>query len=119
VTKPWTTRTLTMANYMARKRVQNALVMAEKLNTDPDKEKRLEAQRCLSCFYFVAIVGQAFTDANCACCGKHERYSNTSTDLLCVECACRDNLCKHCGADINLNNDRKHWPTDNAAGDAS
>jgi hypothetical protein len=112
VTKPWTTQTLTMANYLARKRVQNALAMAEKLTTDPDKEKRLKAQRCLSCFYFVAIAGQAFTDANCACCDKPETYSNTNTDLLCLDCACTSNLCKHCGADIDLSAERKHWPPD-------
>lgn len=36
-----------------------------------------------------------------------KKRTPTNVDVLCVDCARRAQLCKHCGADIDLKNRRK------------
>lgn len=69
---------------------------------DPNKEERLEKHLCKSCFYVYndGWAGQAFTDKNCEDCGKEMIFSTTNTDSFCIECAKKNNVCKHCGGAI-------------------
>lgn len=69
---------------------------------DPMKETRVEKQLCKSCFYVYndGWAGQAFTDKNCEDCGKEMIFSTTNTDSFCIECAKKNNVCKHCGGAI-------------------
>lgn len=72
-------------------------------DNDAEKELRKSAQLCRYCYYTGknALAGQAFSDALCIDCGKHMTFPTTSTDQLCLECAIKRNLCKHCGAEMD------------------
>ena len=41
-------------------------------------------------------------------------YSSTNTDRLCMDCAKKHHLCKHCGGDISMRARRKDWPEKDA-----
>ena len=73
-----------------------------KITNDVDSEKRLENRYCLACHYFDRIGGAAMTTRSCMSCGVDVVYGSTNTDALCMECAVKHKLCKHCGGDIDL-----------------
>lgn len=52
------------------------------------------------------IGGAMMTTACCAICEKNMMFSSTNTDVLCSECAVKNQLCKHCGGDVELKNRR-------------
>lgn len=104
---------IVMATTMANNRIKSTLKLAERLQTDPEKSKRLEDQLCLSCYYYNAIAGQAFTNRECGLCGEDQLYGNTNTDALCKTCAKEHQLCKHCGGDLELRDKRRKFPVIN------
>jgi hypothetical protein len=70
--------------------------------TDPDREKRLAASECVVCYGVGRVGGAALTSRPCGICNKTLHSGNTCVDVLCVECATKNKLCKQCGADIDL-----------------
>lgn len=63
---------------------------------------------CGYCAVFMPdrIGGSVMTTVCCAVCEKDMMFSNTNTDVLCSECAIENQLCKHCGGDVELKNRR-------------
>jgi hypothetical protein len=77
---------------------------------DIDKKLRKEKQECIYCYYLDSKVGgSVMTTSYCGICNKTLRSENTDTNALCIDCAEKHKLCKHCGGDINLKNRRKFW----------
>jgi hypothetical protein len=105
--RPITPKSVASATLISSSRVKSAMKLAEKLRDDPDRERRLASHRCLACFYFTGLAGQAFTQRDCGACGCSQTYPSTSTDALCMPCAQDRFLCKHCGGDLELRTDRQ------------
>jgi hypothetical protein len=81
------------------------------LSTDPDKKKRHEVGLCPVHYYdHTNIGGAAITKCMCGLCGEEMVFSSTSVDKVCAECAKTKQLCKYCGADIDLKRRRKDLP---------
>ena len=75
---------------------------------DVNKKERIEKQECIYCFYLDSRVGgSCMTTSYCGICNKTLHSGNTNTDALCIDCAKKHKLCKHCGGDINLKSRRK------------
>ena len=89
--------------YMNQEHVKHC----SKIVNDEDKDKRLEKQECVICFHSGHVGGASVTETNCAVCDERMIFSNTCVDVLCIKCAQKYKVCKHCGADINLENRRK------------
>lgn len=71
---------------------------------DKSKKYRLKEGLCKYCYYIMGsstFAGQMITHANCHECGKEMVFPTTITDSLCLECAKKLNLCKHCGATMD------------------
>lgn len=94
-------RSIELATASARRRVEGTLKLAEKLTSDPDKAKRSEDSLCKACYYFTGIGGAAMTLRPCADCGEEQMYGSTDTDMLCLSCAKKRSLCKHCGGRLD------------------
>jgi hypothetical protein len=92
--------------------------LAEAMKTDNDKIARLRSHECISCYYTGKIGGRiggsAMTHKACMCCGQDQLYSSTNTDALCMTCAQKCDLCKHCGGDVQMRVRRKEWPKSDA-----
>lgn len=99
----------------ARRRVDDAIELAQRLIDDTDKSARLKAQLCQACHYFSRMAGAACTAQPCACCASPQMYGSTATDVLCNPCAKEHSLCKHCGGDLEMRVGRRKWPTDTPA----
>lgn len=74
---------------------------------DPERDARREAQQCVCCHYGGRIGGAMMTRQQCALCDEVMRFGSTSVDVLCLECARRHRLCRHCGADVEGKQRRK------------
>ena len=71
---------------------------------DNSRKHRLEEGLCKYCYYIMkggTFAGQMITHANCRECRKEMVFPTTMTDALCLECAKKLNLCKHCGATMD------------------
>ncbi len=71
---------------------------------DSSKKYRLKEGLCKYCYYIIkggTFAGQMITHSNCHKCGKEMVFPTTMTDALCLECAKKLNLCKHCGATMD------------------
>lgn len=71
---------------------------------DKSRKYRLEEGLCKYCYYIMkghTFAGQMITHTNCHECGKEMVFPTTMTDALCLECAKKLNLCKHCGATMD------------------
>lgn len=92
------------ATDLARKWNEEVVKSARALETDPERDSRREAQLCPCCFYVRSprIGGAAITQQPCGLCESVETYASTATDVLCLECAKAHDLCKRCGADLEL-----------------
>jgi hypothetical protein len=91
----------------ARWRVTQARAYADQLSIDPEKTRRHAEQRCIVCYYGSGFGGAAITSQPCAGCGEVFTYGSTNTDAFCKPCAQARRICKHCGADIDLDTKRK------------
>lgn len=79
-----------------------------RIDEDPDREKRLKRQECGFCHYMAGkIGGAAVTTAPCGICDRQVSSGNTCIAALCLDCAKRLGLCKHCGGDIEMKHRRK------------
>lgn len=87
-----------------------ALERAEKMRDDADQKSRHEASECVVCYvpYGAGRMGGATsTSRPCAICATILNFGNTCIDMLCVDCARENQLCKHCGGDVDLKYRRK------------
>lgn len=94
----------------ARSRVHAWIKLSNDVTLDIRRLERLDRSSCKACFYGVRVGGRSMTDQPCMCCGKDELYSSTDTDVLCIQCAEKHSLCKHCGGDLEMCNKRRDWP---------
>lgn len=106
------TATLISQTSWSREHYSAILERAATFLLDPQKEKRIQAQLCIPCFYVERIGGATMTFQDCADCGVEQCFGSTDTDMLCLTCARKNVLCRHCGGDINMKVRRKSWPTD-------
>lgn len=90
----------------SRYALEDAFRNAKNAQADSKKDARLYEQECIYCYYFEhnRIVGQAFTGYTCTICHQTKLWHNTGTPDVCPECAKYYNICKRCGANINLEN---------------
>ena len=98
------------ATEQAKARVKGWTDLAEVVASDARKIKRLKRHECKACFYSSRMGGAAMTTRPCMSCGSDEMYGSTATDVLCMECAAKHELCKHCGGDLEMRTRRKDWP---------
>jgi hypothetical protein len=82
---------------------------------DPNKEKRLAVAECIVCHGGSRIGGAACTSRQCGLCSLTIHSGNTCVDVLCMDCAKANGLCKHCGGDIDMKDRRKPRPFETAA----
>lgn len=105
---------MTHASQRAKDIVKYHKDMSDAMINDPDKIDRLRKHECIACYYTSKIGGRiggaACTSKPCMSCGKNEMYGSTNTDELCLECAQKHSLCKHCGGDHAMRVRRKEWP---------
>lgn len=99
------------ANSRAKINIESILERADRLKKDPEKKKRLSESLCKCCYYVdtMRVGGATITQIDCGICDKEMSFSNTCVDVICPECAKKHELCKHCGADIDLKNRRKDY----------
>lgn len=98
--------------YDIKNRVIEYIKKAEKYQTDPDKVKRVNTQKCIYCYYTPSIAGQAFTTSKCKICNNDILNSTTNYDMICINCAKEHSLCKKCGSDLELRTKRKKFKFD-------
>lgn len=91
------------ANNLAIDRIERAKLLID----DPKKVERNKKQECVVCFYLPRFGGASMTTTECAICSKEMSFGSTAVDIICYDCANKNNLCKCCGADIDLKNRRK------------
>ena len=86
---------------------------------DTNSAERRKVSICKVCFYLRPgrIGGAAMTTQPCAICEKDQTYGNTCTDPLCLPCAQREKLCKHCGGDVLSRGRRVFVPTESQEND--
>lgn len=95
----------------SKRKVDSVIKMAIDMQKDRRKKERIKKYECKGCFYYPRIGGSAMTEGNCALCDSHQLHSSTNTDVLCLDCAKKNKLCRHCGGDIDLRTKRRKWPT--------
>ena len=100
---------LTRATENAKRYLADTLARANEMATDARKAARIAKHECKWCFYSSKFGGAAVTTQDCMCCDQPQMYGSTNTDVLCMPCAQKTKLCKHCGGDLELIWRRK-WP---------
>ena len=85
----------------------HALKNATAIVNDVKHDERVKAQECRRCFYYSKLGGQAITSSNCSICNTELIHGNTNIDELCMDCAKKHKLCKHCCADMELKQRRE------------
>lgn len=84
--------------------VEESRAAIKAYDEDKSRKYRLEEGLCKYCYYIMrghTFAGQMITHTNCHECGKEMVFPTTMTDALCLECAKKLNLCKHCGATMD------------------
>lgn len=98
------------ATERAKARVKGWADLADEVASDARKVERMKLHECKACFYSSRIGGAAMTTCPCMSCGSDEMYGSTATDVLCMSCATKHGLCRHCGGDLEMRTRRKDWP---------
>jgi hypothetical protein len=74
----------------------------DNVKNDPDNKNRLKDHTCRYCFYHPPKMAlQAFTNSNCKDCEVTMSFPSSLTDDFCKPCAERNEVCKHCGAEMD------------------
>jgi len=96
--------------------VDSIIATAKAIATDSDHQHRMQKCLCKACHYrsmlSAGVAGAACTSRPCMRCGQNQHYASTATDVLCADCAKATDLCKKCGADMELRM-RQTWPVPN------
>lgn len=80
------------------------------MDEDRDKHVRRAVAECQYCYVPYRanrIGGCAMTEAECGLCGTLLQFGNTCVDVLCLDCAKANQLCKHCGGDVDMKRRRR------------
>jgi hypothetical protein len=103
-----TPRDAAISTHTQIRRYKSYQDIARKLYADTDHTDRLKACMCKMCFYHksMRIAGQAFTFVKCGICATDMTFSSTHTHALCEGCARAYELCKECGCDRELREER-------------
>ena len=83
---------------------------ADLMRDDPEAAARRVASFCVVCYPPYGsgrIGGSSTTTVGCGVCAAVMHFPSTRTDALCLACARRLGLCKHCGSDVDLKQRRK------------
>ena len=106
------------ATRRAIKRNEQILEAARGLAKDHQREIRRSSQLCPCCFYVVPvrIAGAAITTVPCGLCQTPCTFSSTAVDRVCAACAKTHELCKRCGADLELREQRSLAALDRGQG---
>lgn len=90
---------------------ERARILIQRVNAFNESKRGVNGE-CKACSYLFPdrIGGSAMTETVCGICEKPMLFGNTCTDVLCIECAELNLLCKHCGGDVDLKVRRKHLP---------
>lgn len=92
------------------RQMKDFLKRAEALGSDSRAGERAEEGLCRVCFYLSArLGGAAMTTRACGMCGTDSVFGSTYTDALCRDCAELHKLCRHCGADLELDQGREEF----------
>jgi hypothetical protein len=104
-----TLSSISTRNLIGNAQIKSILKKAELLKSDQDQEQRIGKSLCICCYYVnnARIAGCAITDRQCGLCETVMRFSSTATDVTCLDCAKRNDICKQCGADIDLTNRKR------------
>ena len=100
------------ATSMASSHYKDILTRVYEAKIDANKPKRLKKKsECKVCFYINKdrIGGAAMTKQPCGICGEVVWYGSTNTDVLCLDCAIKHSLCKHCGGDREMRRQRRKF----------
>ena len=88
---------------------EKACSVIEEYTKDKQKQAREGLCKCRYCYYLrgARLAGQAFTEWNCGVCDKESMHCNTSTPVVCMDCAKKHSLCSSCGGDLYDREKRK------------
>jgi hypothetical protein len=99
--KKWDKHESEWATKMNKWKIKDMRELLNKLDNDPDTEKRKERQICKYCHYNIRMALQAFTDTQCGKCDTPMTFSNSDTGILCKRCATMFESCTHCGGEMD------------------
>ena len=80
-----------------KERIEATRRRVEAMLKDEHRDRRQKALECIWCYYNHGMMGQAFTEWNCARCEKEASHPDTGVPFLCESCAKETNLCMYCG----------------------
>jgi hypothetical protein len=83
--------------------MERYLERADRMKTDPEKEKRESAHYCRWCYY-TSFVGVDWTTP-CMVCDEEVFGRNK----VCETCAVEHRLCRKCGGDLDMRARRRKW----------
>ena len=100
--KKWDKEKKDFETRMNHYRVEDSRKFIDRIDNDPEKEKRIDLQNCKVCHYESGRMAfQAFTDVNCGFCNVDMTFVSSLTDELCKRCAIMNEACKHCGGEMD------------------
>lgn len=100
--RKWTQKDIETRTYLNQQYEKKMKQRLKDFDEDLKKEKREKQHLCKYCFYLKSnLSGQAFTASNCRMCDKETIFPTTQTDVLCIDCAKENGLCKECGAEMD------------------
>lgn len=92
-------------NFRFKSTLEKYARLVKEVTEDPDRLVRIATDKCRMCHYSNrnTLAGSALTRFYCKICALPVWHHNTSVDCLCRGCSGHFELCRTCGADINLN----------------
>lgn len=80
----------------------------ELMDNDLDREKRHAESECHYCYVPYGAGRQGNSSGSlCGLCGGRTSSPSPCADVLCLDCAKANNLCKHCGGDVDMKRRRR------------
>ncbi len=89
-----------------------AVIYAQTIQKDPEKEDRLRHQQCRFCHYTPTLVRPASASYNCRICEIELLHGDRNVPHLCMRCAIEHHLCIHCGAELDVRPGKDHEKND-------
>lgn len=99
--KKWNQEAKNFQTKMNHMKIEDYRRFISRYDNDLEKTKRLNERNCKVCYYKSRLALQAFTNTNCGLCDIHMVFSNSDTDTLCENCSIENDVCKHCGGEID------------------
>ncbi len=99
--KTITNKSIASDTIMSQYRIESYRSFLNDIDNDPRKDDRLKKHECKACYYRKTMVGQAFSERQCAICPEIIRWHNTGVPVLCLSCAKSLKLCTQCGGTIS------------------